>query len=433
MSEKRMAASLIELRRLYWQEDNAARTALLTRKDVAVTFCKEQKCHRPLRPEDRDDDLCIWCQIESGLPIFRAQRALDEKLEPVKINGKRRRDKRGKNRASGDVYQRLFPCTNPDCKKSLLTGMEEDEGICWDCIAKEGRDPAALQRAWRAAQNAGFQGKLVEAPAAPPPPPDPAILRELTDVRIGVPERLVKPVTYAIGQDGIYLIKENRIGRGIRKVEAKTVEAFVPAVKGGFQLALPKVPFECLGQVVNFFRAIPAVEAFVYIWWSPERRRYEIEVPPQEVGGASVNHDGGLDSQGGRILVMEIHSHTANMSAFWSGTDDADEKRHERLFGVIGKVKEELPEMKFRANVGGGFIDLEPGDLFEIPERDLVVNVPLKKALTGTRYYLSLDVYAEYAFPVEWLTQVTERKITITGWEGHHYLGGRQEGYYYGD
>ena len=74
------------------------------------------------------------------------------------------------------------------------------------------------------------------------------------------------------------------------------------------------------------------------------------------------------------------------MSAFWFGTDTADEKET-RFFGVIGQIDKVEPQMKFRLCCGGGSIDnLDIWKIFETP-------------------------YPEIAYPEEWMSRLTKSYV----------------------
>ncbi len=61
-------------------------------------------------------------------------------------------------------------------------------------------------------------------------------------------------------------------------------------------------------------------------------------------------------------VILDLHSH-GNMSAFWSGTDDADEQGF-RAYGVIGRLNER-PEIRLRLGVYGYRFPIPVGLLFD--------------------------------------------------------------------
>jgi PRTRC genetic system protein A len=190
---------------------------------------------------------------------------------------------------------------------------------------------------------------------------------------------LEKPTSYVIAENGLFEVHDTDIGMII--APATVVKGVEGKLKPGLSLNIPKIPYLILRQTVAFFRETckrqsGSSEAYLQIWWNTQEKRYETFVPDQRVSGASVNHSGGFDAEGARtedglaiwLHVMDIHSHGSGMSAFWSSVDDADEKKAPagRLFGVIGKVNQPLPDWKWRLRTREGFMELHVPDIFEV-------------------------------------------------------------------
>lgn len=109
------------------------------------------------------------------------------------------------------------------------------------------------------------------------------------------------------------------------------VDSFFPAAG--------KIPSSLLYQTVDFFRELCRVrktnlEAYVQILYHPTEG-YSIHVPKQTVSAASVTYK--WEVQKGYTIIADIHSHNS-MGAFFSGTDDADDKKKVGISGVIGKI-----------------------------------------------------------------------------------------------
>lgn len=144
----------------------------------------------------------------------------------------------------------------------------------------------------------------------------------------------------------------------------------------GVKLTLPKIPVKFLHQTVSLFDKFIAksgmgnstLEAFVQIFWDREKEEYFIHVPEQVVSVVSVNYLNTQEIMSKHLLVMDIHSHN-NMSAFFSGTDDRDEKST-RLFGVVGRMDDEWPSASFRMGVAGRYHYLDPTLIFDIEGDD---------------------------------------------------------------
>jgi hypothetical protein len=85
------------------------------------------------------------------------------------------------------------------------------------------------------------------------------------------------------------------------------------------------------------------------------------------------------------------------MDAFFSGTDNRDEKEA-RIYGVMGKLNTPWPEMMFRAGDGqGGWLDIHMFQVFNTPEVG-VVEVPdewMAKVHTPSDYKKKSRYYAK--------------------------------------
>lgn len=202
-----------------------------------------------------------------------------------------------------------------------------------------------------------------------------------------------KPNRFVVTNDGVVQVTSNKIGTFIAKTKK------IPGaqkIDDTFKFNLPKkIPYNIFLQVLSFFRAVcekfDDAEAAVQIFWDENKQDYFIHCPKQTIGKATVDFERDPDMEEKYLLVMDIHSHNT-MGAFFSGTDDKDEKET-RLYGVLGKVKDAKPEYKFRAMCGGNAIDLDIWDVFENP-------------------------YSVVDFPETWFANLEEEKKIVTSkWE----------------
>jgi len=130
-----------------------------------------------------------------------------------------------------------------------------------------------------------------------------------------------------------------------------------------------KIPVRLLTEIKAFFKKViekrgTAVEAMIWILWD-ESKGYHLFVPNQIVSHASARYDWSTVPLGSSIIV-DIHSH-ADFSAFFSGTDNADDKGSVRYSGVIGHNNTDNQDMVWRFNHPGGTIEAKLEDLFETP------------------------------------------------------------------
>lgn len=196
-----------------------------------------------------------------------------------------------------------------------------------------------------------------------------------------------KPVRYVVGSDGVYLVRSNNVGTFIAKTDSVSGAC---KVRNQVQLHMPhRVPHELFQQIVAFFMAVYSEhksEAAAQIFWDEEHEEYFVYIPKQEVTGATCKYYNDQQLMDNYPLVVDIHSH-GSMSAFFSSTDDKDDKDL-RVYGVVGKVNTPTPEYKFRFGHGDGTKEIAIQEIFDMP-------------------------YDHVSFPQEWLDQVTEKKVTV--------------------
>lgn len=129
-----------------------------------------------------------------------------------------------------------------------------------------------------------------------------------------------------------------------------------------------KIPYTIYEQVQAFFMKVmemnsSEVEAMIHVLWNPERG-YHLGVPPQTISKASVRYDWSYIPEGTSIIV-DIHSHNT-MGAFFSGTDDGDDRNNISFSGVFGKLKDPVPQTVWRFNYyAKKYTNISVADIFE--------------------------------------------------------------------
>lgn len=128
-----------------------------------------------------------------------------------------------------------------------------------------------------------------------------------------------------------------------------------------FQMTLPKIPMGILSAIRREFSKDLSREAMAVIRYQPFTRRYSVYYPSQQADASFVRYR--MKRGFGELEVMQIHSHH-RMRAFWSKVDDEDEVGL-GLFGVLGKLHTNTPEIRLRAGMEGVFAALSVHDLFD--------------------------------------------------------------------
>ncbi len=174
-----------------------------------------------------------------------------------------------------------------------------------------------------------------------------------------------KVIAFVPSDDGrVYEMRRNKIGTFIAHADNVTI---LDKVRAGFIPALPKIPYKILEDIISFFKSYityhSEFEALAYIYWSVSDFKYYVYVPKQKVSKTSVDSTLPEMDEEKFPLVMEIHSHNT-MPAVFSQIDNHDE-RQTRLYAVVGRLDNLFPDIKVRCSVGGKFVEINPGDVFE--------------------------------------------------------------------
>lgn len=162
-----------------------------------------------------------------------------------------------------------------------------------------------------------------------------------------------------------------------------------------------KIPGHLLDEIVDFFKAVMTVkkaenEAMAHVLWNEKDKDsldkgYRIAIPNQTVSKASVRYEHDHIEKND-IITLDIHSHNT-MGAFFSGTDDGDDKKGIFFSGVAGYLNHREPDFKWRLNINETKIDAEVDDIFDVVKKEVKV-------------------------PEEWLERVSTSSSTSGGYQG---------------
>ena len=189
-------------------------------------------------------------------------------------------------------------------------------------------------------------------------------------------DELIDANNYVIAQDGLYLIRKNRVGLFVThlantKHPIPLVHLDRQPVEGFYMTIQNKIPYEYQLKTVAFFRRVylekKGAEAVVQIFYNRTTEEYFFHVDQQGVSGGGAEMDRNAELETEHVLVADIHSHNS-MGAFFSPTDNRDEKEA-RVYGVMGRFDRPWPEIKFRAGNGQGtWLELSEFGIFQTPD-----------------------------------------------------------------
>lgn len=142
--------------------------------------------------------------------------------------------------------------------------------------------------------------------------------------------------------DGVYVINKRRIGWFLT-IKDKFKHP-IPLYETGTQMfirdeAMPKVPGYLFKGIIRFYQKIHAInknEVAAQIWWDKVNNEYKVEVPEQQVSSVTIKYDTntGYYVNPDMELIVTSHSHHT-MGAFFSGTDDSDEKGKNGIYSFV--------------------------------------------------------------------------------------------------
>jgi PRTRC genetic system protein A len=272
----------------------------------------------------------------------------------------------------------------------------------------------------------------------------------LNDGQTEMPE---DDIFYIIAKEGVYLKKKLGVMESIAPVKKISI---LESVNSMARMHITKIPAKWIAKVIGFFQAVyeqHKSEAIVLLFYDEETGKHKIVPPMQKVAGATCDYDKGITIEG-MTMIGTIHSH-ARMSAFHSGTDDADEEHFDGLHITLGDLDEEYPSMSASIVANGHRIMIDPNDYIDglvlMAETNPVENKPVRtvyKWVDGklvkdeqetSRYVYShkkfdrrYDVIVhphERVFNKKWLKMVEKGTYTIKSWRQGAWYGYNAHGY----
>jgi PRTRC genetic system protein A len=123
------------------------------------------------------------------------------------------------------------------------------------------------------------------------------------------------------------------------------------------ELTCGRVPEELIGEFVAMARAAHPNETGAWIVWSASTERFRL-VPVIVLSHTSGSlHYERPHLQADEVLVVDCHSHGSH-PAFFSATDNEDDKHDVKFSLVVGKCASRVPNFAFRLCAKGIFEDI---------------------------------------------------------------------------
>ncbi len=165
---------------------------------------------------------------------------------------------------------------------------------------------------------------------------------------------------YVLGSGGLYVQSESAHLTARIPVAPCEVRGLAPVTEK-VELAHGPIPARLFELGLRWFEDDPTTERFFAVRW--DGRSYRMVVPEQEGTATRLKY---TPPPG---VVAEFHSHGSSR-AFFSKTDDADEQGF-RIYGVVGRLDTDLPELSLRVGVYGHFAPADWPQVFDGPNPGL--------------------------------------------------------------
>jgi PRTRC genetic system protein A len=165
--------------------------------------------------------------------------------------------------------------------------------------------------------------------------------------RNGPPPRSGAAFDYLLGGDGLFVAAENRCLRARVPVAPALVRG-LPPLYAAIELRVGRLPHVLWDGIIAEMTAHQDTELLVAVMH--DGAGYRLVRPAQVVRPFRVTYRPVPDA------VLDIHSHR-HLPDHFSAVDDTDEQGF-RLYGVVGRLGSDHPEVALRVGVYGYFLSL---------------------------------------------------------------------------
>ncbi|MBI3832191.1 MAG: hypothetical protein HY291_21900 [Planctomycetes bacterium] len=218
------------------------------------------------------------------------------------------------------------------------------------------------------------------------------------------------PVCFASGANGLFKLVRNEFYTACVKLDG------IPSLadlKEEAELHVPLLPLKLFRAVEGFFGEVYRryqSEAVVLLYCNPNVKAWRVIVPPQQVRGLRVEYDlhARPNAPAGFQLFGSIHSH-ADIQAFHSGTDDADESGFDGLHITVGNLDKPIRSYACRWMLAGRAFKTDLAEVLEA--EDLPAPDPAWLAQVSPAPVLERELFT----PVPLGTETDERWCDLLG------------------
>ncbi|MDR5762970.1 PRTRC system protein A [Caballeronia sp. LZ035] len=163
-----------------------------------------------------------------------------------------------------------------------------------------------------------------------------------------------------IGENGVFIEIDLPWLSVVRRVAHYSVPTAIPygQVVESTVLRCGSVPPHLIGEFVEMARAARPLEAGAWVVWNVQTQQFRLApVKVLAQGTASLKYERPALSPD-ELRVMDCHSHGAH-PAYFSSTDNEDDRHETKLAFVVGNCASPVPSMAMRLCAKGIFEDVE--------------------------------------------------------------------------
>jgi PRTRC genetic system protein A len=195
----------------------------------------------------------------------------------------------------------------------------------------------------------------------------------MPDGKAGVPSIASgKLYQYVLAGNGVF-IHATRPGLQACVQVAEAEIKGLPPLQAFCHFLYPKVPYGALVEMHKRAQAAktPAgnyLEILFHLISNLQDNKWQLRTPPQHQTPGSCQPVEGSAGVGSSydLALVELHSHH-RMQAYFSGTDDADERGF-RVYAVMGEIDNPLVPISVRVGVYGHFLNIPASSVFHMTD-----------------------------------------------------------------
>lgn len=140
-----------------------------------------------------------------------------------------------------------------------------------------------------------------------------------------------------LGNNGLYMIVTRPWVTAIIPIFSHDIPAPYGAVEPGISLRCNIIPEELIEESIRIFTEALPNESGTFIIWHEDKKTFRLESTNEITATPSHLHYYQPVLSSKEHIVLDMHSH-GTAPAFWSATDDQDDRNHTRICAVLGSL-----------------------------------------------------------------------------------------------